>query len=391
MSSAKVSGLTRLCLLLGSSLLVMANAAIGPSLAELNRVFHDPFAVSLLMTLPALAVVICAPFVGRLMQLLGERATLLLGLLIYGLAGSSGLWCDSLNVLLAFRLLFGVGIALCMTVINHLIGDYFEGRARTHFLSLQGVAVNLGGIIFVTIGGALAAQHWRLPFAIYLLALLVLLLSFKGISNPRQLSLTTQSRLRLRDIRRMLPFYFLSLLGMLLYYIILIELPFTLHARLAFDSAHTGMLMGVMSVLSALVAYLFRHGLAKFGDRCLMVVCFTCFAIALLFLFLTSLLWGVYVTIAFAGVAFGLLLPTLSHLVISSCSAAQRARMVSGFVMAYFLGQALSAVVLKLQSSLPTGWLFMGLALLAVVVAAVLWLQGFGKATMITAQPLEQY
>ena len=52
-----------------SSLLVMANAAIAPSLTELNRVFDDPFGVSLIMTLPAIAVIVCAPFVSRLIHL----------------------------------------------------------------------------------------------------------------------------------------------------------------------------------------------------------------------------------------------------------------------------------------------------------------------------------
>lgn len=217
----------KICLLLGSSLLIMGNAAIGPALTQINQVFNDPFSVSLLMTLPAIGVVISAPFVDKLMRLVGEKNALLIGLFIYGAAGSSGLWLNSIYALLCFRLLFGIGIAICMTVINHIIGSAFQGKSRTDFISFQSIAVNLGGIVFVLLSGSLAEYSWRFPFALYLLSFVILIMSAKAITIPTHRDDELTKRLTLSDIKGVFPSYAMGLIGMLFYYMILINLPFT--------------------------------------------------------------------------------------------------------------------------------------------------------------------
>lgn len=365
----KSNALMKMCLLLGSSLLVMGNAAIGPSLTKINQVFNDPFSVSLLMTLPAIGVVLSAPFVDKLMRLVGEKNTLLIGLFIYGAAGSSGLWVNSIDALLYFRLLFGVGIAICMTVINYIIGSVFQGRSRTNFLSFQSVAVNLGGIVFVSLSGSLAGYSWRFPFALYLLSFVILIMSVKSIVITTDMDNEIKKRLTLSDIKLVLPFYLMGLIGMLFYYIILINLPFTLESSLSLTSGMIGIVLAVMSFISAVVAYLFRHLLSKLGTRWLLVICFSSYAIALLFIAQTQFEWRAYVTIVFAGIGFGLLLPTLSHKVISLSTEVLRARLMSGFVMSYFLGQALSAFLLQLNMLLPSGGIFIILAIVAAMAA----------------------
>ncbi|WP_075496981.1 MFS transporter [Moritella viscosa] len=371
MSTYKSNTLMKICLLLGCSLLVMGNAAIGPSLTQINQVFNDPFYVSLLMTLPAIGVVLSAPFVDKLMRLVGEKNALLVGLFIYGAAGSSGLWLNSIYALLYFRLLFGVGIAICMTVINHIIGSAFQGKSRTDFISFQSIAVNLGGVVFVLLSGSLAEYNWRFPFSLYLLSFVILIMSAKAITIPTHRDDEIKKRLTGSDIKRVFPSYVMGLIGMLFYYMILINLPFTLVSSLSLTSRMIGIVMAGMSVLSVIVAYLFRHMLSTLGERWLLVICFSCYAIALTLLALTQFEWRAYVTIVFSGIGFGLLLPTLSHMIMSLSTAVLRARLMSGFVMSYFLGQALSAFVLQLNMLLPEGLVFLIFAMIAAITACL--------------------
>jgi len=323
------------------------------------------------MTLPAIGVVLSAPFVDKLMRLVGEKNALLVGLFIYGAAGSSGLWLNSIYALLYFRLLFGVGIAICMTVINHIIGSAFQGKSRTDFISFQSIAVNLGGVVFVLLSGSLAEYNWRFPFSLYLLSFVILIMSAKAITIPTHRDNEIKKRLTGSDIKRVFPSYVMGLIGMLFYYMILINLPFTLVSSLSLTSSMIGIVMAGMSVLSVIVAYLFRHMLSTLGERWLLVICFSCYAIALTLLALTQFEWRAYVTIVFSGIGFGLLLPTLSHMIMSLSTAVLRARLMSGFVMSYFLGQALSAFVLQLNMLLPEGLVFLIFAMIAAITACL--------------------
>ena len=51
-----------------------------------------------------------------------------------------------------------------------LISTFYTGRARLAMIARQGMAIELGGVLFLFAGGLLAQQRWSLPFALYLCA-----------------------------------------------------------------------------------------------------------------------------------------------------------------------------------------------------------------------------
>ncbi|WP_434642034.1 MFS transporter [Klebsiella sp. I138] len=341
----KKSVFLRISLLFGSSLLVMANAAIIPSLVSISKAFNTVFGVSLLMSFPAIAVVIFSPFVGPIIKRYGERKALLMGLFLYALTGSSGLWCNSLYLLLFGRLLLGASISICMTVINHLIGYHFHGHERSRLVSQQSMAVNIGGIIFILSSGILAELHWRIPFSLYLFSLPVLALACISIHDTPQIE--HEDRITKRVINPMLPTYILGGIGMLIYYITLIHMPFVLSNNYSCSARDIGLIMATMGLISAIVA-LFNHRLKLIiGEAWLLAFCFACLGSALIpYVFLPGIVSPVMSVIC-AGVGFGILLPTLTGIVIERSPAHYRPQLLSGFVMAYFLGQALSAPLMQ--------------------------------------------
>jgi MFS family permease len=95
---------TKITLLLVSTLTVMSGATIAPSLPAMREYFADvpnaDYLVRLALTLPALLIALGAPAVGVIIDRLGRKPLLLIALILYGLAGSSGLILNGLNLIL---------------------------------------------------------------------------------------------------------------------------------------------------------------------------------------------------------------------------------------------------------------------------------------------------
>ena len=81
-------------LLLVSTLTVMSGATIVPSLPAMQSYFADvansEFWVRLVLTIPALFIVIGSPIAGQMVDRIGRKPLLLASACLYGLAGSSG-------------------------------------------------------------------------------------------------------------------------------------------------------------------------------------------------------------------------------------------------------------------------------------------------------------
>jgi MFS family permease len=182
---------TKLTLLLASSLTVMSGATVAPSLPAMKQQFESAIAdpdlrttlVKLVITLPALFIVIGSPIAGLIVDRFGRKPLLLITAVLYGFAGSSGLFLDSLPTILVGRAFLGLAVAGVMVSATTLIADYYSGPARAAFMGLQSGFMGLGGVLFLTLGGALAQQNWHYPFGIYLFAWLIVPLIFLFIES----------------------------------------------------------------------------------------------------------------------------------------------------------------------------------------------------------------
>ena len=95
MSQPSVGRGSVLTLLLLSSMTVMAGATISPTLPSIGKVFADTprsdLLVRLVLTLPALFTAIGAPIAGGIIDRFGRRPLLFGVIVLYALAGGSGL------------------------------------------------------------------------------------------------------------------------------------------------------------------------------------------------------------------------------------------------------------------------------------------------------------
>ncbi|MBE9080481.1 MFS transporter [Romeria aff. gracilis LEGE 07310] len=186
------SRLIKTILLLASTLTVMSGATISPSLpamqAHFSEVANSDFWVRLVLTVPALFIVIGSPLAGQIVDKVGRKPLLLGSAILYGFAGSSGFVLNSVFTILAGRAFLGLAVAGVMVSATTLIADYYQGDARANFMGLQAAFMGFGGVLFLSVGGFIADLSWRYPFLIYLFSWLLIpgiLLAIYEPSRPK--------------------------------------------------------------------------------------------------------------------------------------------------------------------------------------------------------------
>ncbi|MBW4618644.1 MAG: MFS transporter [Cyanosarcina radialis HA8281-LM2] len=351
---------TKLTILLASSLTVMAGATVSPALPAMTKYFEsaifDPDTrttlVKLVITLPALFIVIGSPIAGIIVDRFGRKLLLAIATIFYGLAGSSGLYLDSLLAILAGRALLGLAVAGVIVSATTLIADYYSGPARAAFMGLQAAFMGLGGVVFLTLGGALAQQNWRYPFGIYLFAWLIALLVFAYILEPnRNNSLNSTTGSATEPVDRPLPvgvlaiIYGLTTLSQIAFYLIPVQLPFFLEQLVQASPLQSGMAIALCTLFSAAASMSYAKLKQRLDFVAFLPIIFGLMGIGYLLIGQSSS-WAQALTgLAIAGLGLGIIMPNMTVWVSSVVSDAVRGRALGGISTALFLGQFLSPLV----------------------------------------------
>ncbi len=384
------SPLLLFALLAGSSLTVMAGAALAPAMPAITEAFRDApmaeFLTRLVLTMPALFIALCAPLGGWMVDRIGRRPVLIGGLCLYGLSGAVGLFTESLTLLLVSRALLGVAVGGIMTACTTLIGDCYQGVRRNQVLGLQASSAALGGVLFLSGGGLLAELHWRAPFTLYLAALVLLPVMLVAL---RRVVLTAEhtstSRRMPVDSRppgtpALAALYGCMLLGMGLFYVVPLQLPYRL-VELGYEGgAIAGAALSVNTICAALVSFRYRRFHGRLPEWQLLALTFLAIAGGLALVGIAQGLVLIVLGLALVGGALGLMIPTVNQLLLQLAPLHLRGRILSGSTAGLFLGQFISPFLSQpLVSAIGLAGSFIifgGVALLVAVVIAVMGYNG---------------
>lgn len=383
-------------LMLAATLTIMSNATITPSLPGIEAEFGDnpmaPTLTRLLITAPSLLVAIVAPFAGVLTDRLGRLRPLLWGMVLYGVAGTAGLYLASIEAILASRLALGLGVAAIMTAQAALASDYFEGPARGRLMGYQMAATNVGGLLFVTSAGVMAASDPRLPFAIYGLSFLLLPFLMLSLVEPERTAHHTHAQADDAEPGWQATVTIMSLaagLTFVIFYAVPTQLPYHLQGLGLTDPRNAGAVMGAMMFAAAImsvVSGLIRPWLGRIGTP---VSGYLSLAAGF-----AALAWGDALTVemlgtALIGAGLGLCMPTFITTALNVTPARHRG-LVSGLVTsAIFLGQFLSPLAsTPLVTHLGYSGAFKVGAAGFVILAVILIVTLRRNATPATGRPL---
>jgi len=370
----------KLSLLLLATMGVMSGIAIVAALPLISHHFgtipHIEFLSKLLLTVPSLVIAAVAPFAGMIVDRFGRLKPLYTGVVLFIIGGSSGVYLQDFGTILVGRALLGFSVALIMTSSTALIGDYFDEKGRHRFMAMQGMAVGLGGIVFIISGGYLAQLGWDYPFAIYLLPILFIPLLLKALYEPNRIH--THGDAEAPVSPKLLPVYLSGFFSMLLFYMLPTQMPYLVIDELHGTPGSIGHFVAFALLINAVTARQYAKIRARYDYAQIFVIIYLFFGTGLLVMSQVTTPDQLYFSSLFMGVGFGLVMVNINAWLLSLVPPHRRGRAVGMLTMSFFLGQFFSPILFQ-PFIVYTGiqGLFLIIAGVSFVTAAVLFFKTF--------------
>lgn len=367
-----------IALLAVASLTIMVGCVIVPGLPSIARQLGVEGAASWLVTVPSLGVIVLGPLAGRLIERLGLYRALCLGLLSYGLLGLVGFLLHGPVAVFADRFLLGGSTALVMAAGTGLISAFYEGKARLNMIARQGMAIELGGVLFLSLGGVLAGIGWQWPFALYLSAWGFLAWVWVCVPRPDGDRPAADNAGRENPVPAALKVVFAcAVLSMIVFFTAIITLPLRLQG-LGLDEAQVGYFLSFTSLVAVGAAAAMPRAANGLGEWGALALAFGCYALAHLAFAAAPGLAVMIVGAVCLGLGFGLSIPLVNHMTVEQSSVHQRGRHLAYLSMAIFAGQFLSSFMELIPGSQAlvfgcAGGIAFGAAALLSVVRARGW------------------
>jgi len=361
-------------------MILMGGAAVAPALPAINQAFPgvSETIISLIITLPSLAIACTGFFIGAAVDKIGKLPVLAGSLVVFTFAGISGFFLPTLPGILVGRIILGIGIAGIIVTTTSLITDYYEGTARIKVLGYQAAAMGLGILILETSGGLLAGISWRMSFLIYGVGLLILIGTLITMKEPVRKSVQIDHDLPKVKVPALsiALIYGTLFIGMMLFFQMPTKFPYLI-SEFTGDSAFvSGLLLGVMGCFSAVVGLFYWriagriHRVMNLALTFILLGCGYC-----LFSFSTSLAM-ITVAVVVVGVGNGLLMPTVLSWLGMITPPAVMGKVMGGYGVSLNMGQFVSSFaavpVLLIAASYGQMFLIFGLVSIGIGVVYVI-------------------
>lgn len=339
---------TLIFLLLSAMMILMGGAAVAPALPLISAAFPDASdaTISLIITLPALAIALTGFFIGALSDKIGRIPVLVGSVALFTLAGSSGWYLTSLPALLAGRFLLGIGIAGIICTTSSLVICYYDGVTRARVLGYQAAAMGFGVLILETCGGALAGISWRAAFLIYLIGIVILIGVLLTMKEPAPLSFERAAGIP-EETFPAFPLalvYLTVFLGNMLFFLLPTRLPYLiadLEAVRIFGQNTAlagGIFLGISGLASTIVGLFYGRVAWRFHRYALLTASLVFFGIGLCTLGLATSLVTIGFGVVCVGIAEGMLMPTILSWIAAITPQQFLGRASGGFSVALNLG-----------------------------------------------------
>ncbi|CAG7627989.1 MFS transporter [Paenibacillus allorhizosphaerae] len=364
-------------------IMTLGNSMFIPVLPTMSKMLHvSPFQSSLLITVYSVVAIILIPIAGYLSDRFGRKKIMIPSLIIAGAGGIvSGLAAlllgdNAYTLILAGRLLQGVGAAGAAPIVLPLVGDMYNKESDvSSALGIVETSNTFGKVLSPIIGSLLTLLAW---YAVFLAipvfcALSVLLLAFLLKAPKQQGESGTfhefygSVKLIFKQKGRWLSAIFLvGAIGMFELFGLLFYLSETLEERYGFDGIVKGSLLAVPLSVLCLASYITGKTI---GENKRLMKWLTVIGLLLLCLALVGLawlhvrgLWGFFIFIAAGGLGIGIALPCLDAFITEGIEKEQRGTVSSIYSSMRFVGVAAGPPLVSLALTWTAPSLFYSLA-----------------------------
>ncbi|WP_334085968.1 MFS transporter [Helicobacter typhlonius] len=338
--------LFQIALFSAASMTVLGGTIIAPSIPHFEEHFADVAHIDILsrliLTLPALFIMIFAPISGFLIERYGRTKFLYPAIFLWSVSGASGFFLESSIYLILFsRAIFGIATAFVMTAISVLIGDYYQGAKRERALGLQGFFMAGGGAVFLVLGGALSDIDWRYPFLVYtsgfVIFALALIMLFEPQRNiPKPSAAQTKTNF---NFFRFLPIYAFAFYAMSMFYVVPTQIPHFITHNLGKNGNLVGISLAISSVCTAVLSLFYAKLRGRFSIFLLHSMALCAIGVGFLLIGFMQRYEMLIFALLLVGSGLGIILVNNTSWLLSMAGEGERAK-AAGFLSAsMFMGQ----------------------------------------------------
>ncbi len=382
LSSPRITRAAAWAILLCSSLTVMSGAIVSPVLPQIAREFaatpHAQLLSRLVITLPALAIALSGIFAGLLADRVGRERVLLASLVLYAIAGTSGLYLSSLPTILVGRFVLGLSVAGIMAACGALVADRFDASQRPRFLGMQAAFMAAGGVVFVPLGGYLGTISYHAPFAIYAASLLLLPLAaatlrpLPAAPSPAPGTHDASSAPTTTWRRALLPALLLAVLFQIAFYLGPVQTPFLMKDVLGASTLVAGLCVACMTLAASLVSLNFARLVRGAGPYAIAAATALVMALGCVATWRATSIPAAFLAQALFGAGAGLIMPNLMSWTMRLAPPHARGSASGTLTAAIFAGQFLSPLCVQpviARADVPAAFGVVGLVLIVATVS----------------------
>jgi MFS family permease len=359
---------------------VMGIASITPAFPGIIKYFGiSTQQVGWLIAAFTLPGIFLTPVTGILADRFGRKLVLVPSLFVFGIAGFLCSFMRDFHSLLALLFIEGIGASGLSSINITLIGDLYSGEKRTALMGYNASILSIGTAAYPALGGFIAAFGWQYIFYLPLLAIPLGIFVLFGLNNPEpkdHQGIGEYFRRIWKNINQRSVWGLLlvnMLVFLMLYGAFLTYFPILLSERLNATSVHIGLMMSIMSLVTAATSSQLGRINKLLPSKAILLLGAIFYFLSLISLLFSHSWLQVVVSAMVFGLGHGLMVPSIQNLLVGFASIKERAAFMSVNSMVLRIGQTLGPLVVGafysfggLNGSIGGGALVAGLMFLVV-------------------------
>ena len=336
----------------------MAIVALMPVLPTLFEHFanvpNKEVLVPMIITAPGICIALIAPFAGFFVDKVGRRKLLIPFVFLYGIGGIMPFFLDGFSAVFTGRLLLGIGEAFVLVTMNSLIGDYYNQKDRSKWLTIQGFLGPAAAAGLLALSGRLANIDWNYPFLVYGIAIIMGFFAWAFLYEPTAKVADTEPLPE--EKKGGFPYKTIAIVALTTLFLSTLYFVYTINFSLVLDEMgikdriQLGNVSAIASIGTPLGALLYRV-VYKRPSWLQLALIFSLFAVGLTIIGFAKSVNGAIAGAWLQQLGAGMTIPVLIGWALSMVPVKYRARGMGFWTSGFFLGQFFNPVFMKVVKS----------------------------------------
>lgn len=347
-----------------SALTSLPGLAVSPILGQLSTIFPHAteLDIQMLTSLPSLLIIPFVLLAGKLAEKRDFIRLLKVGLWMFAASGVLYLFSTKMWQLMVVSALLGIGSGLIIPLSTGLISRYFTGSYRVKQFGYSSAITNVTLVVATAVTGYLAEANWHLPFVVYLLPLVSLILSayLKNDDGQKAEASKTQKAetesapvitgkygIQVKNLVQLMLFY-----GLVTYVVLVVafNLPFLMEAH-HFSSGNSGLMISLFFLAIMAPGFFLGRIIQFLGDKT-MFFSLLSITLGLLLIWIAPIEWLIIPGCMLTGLGYGIIQPLIYDKTVDTAIPAKTTLALAFVMVMNYLAILLSPFITDLFQSL---------------------------------------